>query len=156
DIIPPFAMFDVKGIKVAVIGMGNTSTISSIYEGGNSLGFRPLDDSQALDNWVRILRPISDVVVVISHLGLDEDEGLQASQVDDPTADLSRATPKNVDVTLGGPRHIVTAPPKIIPNDDQGHNTILVHSGAFAKFVGRLDVVVHVGDSNGDPDRRSR
>ncbi|HWU89308.1 MAG TPA: metallophosphoesterase, partial [Kofleriaceae bacterium] len=81
DIIPPFAIFDVKGLRVAVIGMGNTSTITSIYEGGNSLGFRPLADEDALAGYVRLLRPMVDLVVVVSHLGLDEDEGLSATQV---------------------------------------------------------------------------
>lgn len=156
DVVPPFAMFDVKGLKVSVIGMGNTSTITSIFEGGNSLGFRPLADEQALEQWVRILRPVSDVVVVISHLGLEEDEDLTASQVDDPNQSFSRDTMKGIDLILGGHLHIVTDPPKLIPNDDKGHNTILVHSGAFAKFVGRLDVVVRVGTNNADPDQRSR
>ncbi|MBL0213951.1 MAG: bifunctional metallophosphatase/5'-nucleotidase [Myxococcales bacterium] len=153
DIIPPFQMYNVEGLKVTVIGMGNTSTITSIYEGGNSLGFRPIDDATALEGWVRILRPVSDVIIVVSHLGLDEDENLTASQVDDPNAALPL---QGVDLILGGHLHIVTNPPKIIPNDDKGHSTVLVHSGAFAKFVGRLDLVVHVGDSNGDPERRSR
>lgn len=156
DVIPPFVMYDVKGLKVAVIGMGNTSTISSIYEGGNSLGFRPIADEDALSNWVRILRPVSDVVVVVSHLGLDEDEGLTASQVNDPNQAFKQETLRGVDLILGGHLHIVTDPPKLIPNDDKGHQTILVHSGAFAKFVGRLDVVVRVGDNNADPERRSR
>ena len=35
-------------------------------------------------------------------------------------------------------------------------NTLLVHSGAFAKYVGRLDLVVHVGEDNADPEKRSR
>jgi len=157
DVIAPYAIYDVKGLKIGVIGMGNTSTITSIYEGGNSLGFRPIDDATALDGWVRLLRPQVDVVVVISHLGLDEDEGLTAAQVeDDPNGNFSKDTLQGVDLILGGHLHIVTNPPKLIPNDDQGHNTILVHSGAFAKFVGRLDVVVHVGDDNADPTRRSR
>jgi 5'-nucleotidase/UDP-sugar diphosphatase len=156
DVVPPFAMFDVKGLKVSVIGMGNTSTISSIYEGGNSLGFRPLDDEQALSSWVRILRPVSDVIVVVSHLGLDEDENLTASQVNDPNQAFSNEVLSGVDLILGGHLHIVTDPPKLIPNDDKGHNTILVHSGAFAKFVGRLDVVVRVGTNNADPENRSR
>lgn len=156
DIIPPFAMFDVKGIKIAVIGMGNTSTITSIFEGGNSVGFRPIADEEALSNWVRILRPVSDLIVVVSHLGLDEDEGLTANQVDDPNQQFKQETLQGVDLILGGHLHIVTDPPKLIPNDDKGHQTILVHSGAFAKFVGRLDVVVRVGDNNADPDRRSR
>ncbi len=153
DVVAPFQIYNVEGLRVTVIGMGNTSTITSIYEGGNSLGFRPLDDAAALSSWVRILRPMSDVIVVVSHLGLDEDENLTAAQVDDPNQQLPL---QGVDVILGGHLHIVTNPPKIIPNDDKGHSTVLVHSGAFAKFVGRLDLVVHVGDSNGDPDRRSR
>ncbi|MFN0246607.1 MAG: bifunctional metallophosphatase/5'-nucleotidase [Kofleriaceae bacterium] len=156
DVVPPFAMFDVKGLKVSVIGMGNTSTISSIYEGGNSLGFRPLDDEEALAQWVRILRPVSDLIVVVSHLGLDEDENLTASQVNDPNQEFSNEVLSGVDLILGGHLHIVTDPPKLIPNDEKGNNTLLVHSGAFAKFVGRLDVVVRVGTNNADPDNRSR
>jgi 5'-nucleotidase / UDP-sugar diphosphatase len=153
DVVAPYEIYDVQGLKVAVIGMGNTSTITSIYEGGNSLGFRPIADAAALDRWVRILRPQVDLVVVVSHLGLDEDENLTASQVDDPNAALPL---QGVDLILGGHLHIVTNPPKLIPNDSQGHNTVVVHSGAFAKFVGRLDLVVHVGTDNSDPDKRSR
>ncbi|MBX3161028.1 MAG: bifunctional metallophosphatase/5'-nucleotidase [Deltaproteobacteria bacterium] len=157
DVIPPFEIYDVEGLKVGVIGMGNTSTITSIYEGGNNLGFRPIADEDALDGWVRLIRPSVDVVVVISHLGLDEDEDLTASQVEtDPNQGFKQATLAGVDVILGGHLHIVTNPPKVIPNDDKGHSTVLVHSGAFAKFVGRLDLVVHVGENNGDPETRSR
>jgi 5'-nucleotidase len=153
DVISPYQIYDVQGLKIAVIGMGNTSTITSIYEGGNSLGFRPIADADALNQWVRLLRPQVDVVIVVSHLGLDEDENLTPSQVDDPNAALPL---QGVDLILGGHLHIVTNPPKLIPNDDQGHNTIVVHSGAFAKFVGRLDLVVHVGTDNNDPAKRSR
>jgi 5'-nucleotidase / UDP-sugar diphosphatase len=133
--------------------MGNTSTITSIFEGGNSSGFRPLADNAALDRWVRLLRPKVDLVVVVSHLGLEEDENLSSSEVDDPNAALPL---EGVDLVLGGHLHIVTNPPKLVRNDEQGHNTVVVHSGAFAKFVGRLDLVVHVGTDNGDPAQRSR
>jgi 5'-nucleotidase / UDP-sugar diphosphatase len=157
DVVQPFAIYDVKGIRVGVIGMANIDTITSIFEGGNNLGFRPLDDQLALDRWVRLIRPQVDLVVVVSHLGLDEDEDLTASQVEeDPNENFDRETLAGVDLILGGHLHIVTNPPKLIPNDDQGHHTILVHSGAFAKFVGRLDVVVRVGEDNADPARRSR
>jgi 5'-nucleotidase / UDP-sugar diphosphatase len=156
DVVAPFMLYNVQGLRVAVIGMGNVSTITSIYEGGNSLGFRPIADEQALEQWVRILRPVVDVVIVVSHLGLDEDEDLTAAQVDDPNQDFKRETLAGVDLILGGHLHIVTDPPKLIPNDDDGHQTILVHSGAFAKFVGRLDLVVRVGENNAVPWLRSR
>ncbi|HWO25243.1 MAG TPA: bifunctional UDP-sugar hydrolase/5'-nucleotidase [Kofleriaceae bacterium] len=156
DVVAPYEIYDVKGVKVAVIGMGNTSTITSIFEGGNSLGFRPIADEDALAGYVRLLRPMVDLIVVISHLGLEEDEGLTASQVDDPNQAFTQETLAGVDLVLGGHLHIVTNPPKLITNDKEGHNTIVVHSGAFAKFVGRLDLVVRVGDDNADPARRSR
>ena len=36
--VQPYQIFDLDGIRVGVIGMANISTITSIYEGGNSLG----------------------------------------------------------------------------------------------------------------------
>ncbi len=152
DVVEPYAVFDVDGLKVGVIGMANWSSMTGIFEGGNSLGIRPLADDQVMRQYVALLRPTVDVLVVVSHLGLDEDEGLTASEVTDENEALPL---EGVDLILGGHLHIVTNPPKIIHNDD-GSQTVLVHSGAFAKFVGRLDVVVRVGDDNSDPARRSR
>jgi 5'-nucleotidase / UDP-sugar diphosphatase len=95
---------------------------------------------------------------VISHIGLEGDEGLTAAEADD-----RNLTVPGLDLILGGHLHIVTNPPKILPNDDGSDyckretcQTLLVHSGAFAKYVGRLDLVVRVGDDNNNPDRRSR
>jgi 5'-nucleotidase len=153
DIVKPYEIYDVDGLRVGVIGMGNTTSMTGIYEGGNSLGIRPLDDKEVLSQYVRLIRPQVDLVVVVSHLGLDEDEGLTATEVQDENEGLPL---EGVDLILGGHLHIVTDPPKIIPNDDMGHSTLVVHSGAFAKFVGRLDVVVRVGADNQDPANRSR
>jgi len=153
DIVQPYTVFDVDGLKIGVIGMGNWSSMTGIFEGGNSLGIRPLEDAQVMEEYVRLLRPSVDLVVVASHLGLDEDEGLSSNQVEDQNEALPL---EGVDLILGGHLHIVLDPPKQIPNDEHGNQTVLVHSGAFAKYVGRLDLVVHVGGDNGDPDQRSR
>jgi len=160
DVVQPFQIYDVKGVKIGVIGMGNQDTLLSSFEGGNSLGLRPIDNGTVLKGYVALLRPICDLVVVVSHLGLDNDEGLSASQVDDPNQALAV---EGVDLVLGGHLHIVTNPPKLLPNGDDSvycktHDcrTVLVHSGAFAKYVGKIDLVVHVGTNNGDPENRSR
>lgn len=158
DVIEPYHIYDVDGLRIGVVGMGNEDTLSSIYEGGNSLGFRPIDNVIALEAYTRLIRPMVDLVVVVSHVGLDADEGLTATDVED-----QNVTVPGVDLILGGHLHIVTNPPKLLPNDDgseycKSHDckTLLVHSGAFAKFVGRLDLVVHVGTDNADPEKRSR
>jgi 5'-nucleotidase len=153
DVVQPYTVIDVEGLKVGIIGMGNWSSMTGIFEGGNSLGLRPLDDAQVVEQYVRLLRPSVDLVIIVSHLGLDEDEGLSGNEVSDQNETLPLS---GVDLILGGHLHIVLDPPKQIPNDDQGNQTVLVHSGAFAKYVGRLDMVVHVGEDNADPERRSR
>lgn len=153
DVVQPYVVFDVDGLKIGVIGMGNWSSMTGIFEGGNSLGIRPLLDSDVIEEYVRLLRPSVDLVVVASHLGLDEDEGLSGNEVNDQNELLPL---EGVDLILGGHLHIVLDPPKQIPNDDHGNQTVLAHSGAFAKYVGRLDLVVHVGTDNGDPEQRSR
>lgn len=158
DIIRPFVIYDLEGLKVGVVGMGNQDTLSSIYEGGNSLGFRPVEDRIVLEQYTRLLRPQVDLLVVISHIGLDGDEGLTAAEAED-----QNITVPGLDLILGGHLHIVTNPPKLLPNPDGSQycennvcQTLLVHSGAFAKFMGRLDLVVRVGEDNSDPEKRSR
>jgi 2',3'-cyclic-nucleotide 2'-phosphodiesterase (5'-nucleotidase family) len=153
DVTAPYTVFDLDGLVVGVIGLGNWSSMTGIFEGGNSLGVRPIDEVDVVRTYVPLLRPAVDVVMLVSHLGLDEDEGLAGYEIE---VDENEALPLDgVDVIMGGHLHIVLNPPKVMPSDDRGHFTVLAHSGAFAKYVGRLDLVVRVGEDNSDPDRRS-
>jgi len=152
EVVQPYQLFDLDGVRVAVIGMANISTVTSLVEGGNSLGIRPLNDAEVVRNYVRLLRPVSDLVVLVSHLGLEEDEGLSATQVSDSNEGLPL---DGVDLILGGHLHIVLNPPKLAQVDRFGHPTVIAHSGAFAKYVGRLDLVVKMGDDNANPAKRS-
>jgi 2',3'-cyclic-nucleotide 2'-phosphodiesterase (5'-nucleotidase family) len=153
DVVEPYTIFDLDGVTVGVIGMANWSSMTGIFEGGNSLGLRPLDDADTVRRWVGFLRPSVDLIVVLSHLGLDEDEGLGSHEIE---VDKNEFLPlEDVDVILGGHLHIVLNPPKVVTDVD-GNQAILAHSGAFAKYVGRLDLVVRVGTDNADPDTRSR
>ncbi len=52
---------------------------------------------------------------------------------------------RNIDLILGGHLHIVTDPPKVLKDVD-GRDVIICHDGAFAKFVGRLDIIVRDGE----------
>jgi 2',3'-cyclic-nucleotide 2'-phosphodiesterase (5'-nucleotidase family) len=152
EVIQPYQLYDLDGVKIAVIGMANHSSLNSIQEGGNSLGVRPLDSAEVVQKYVDLLRPAADVVVLLSHMGLDEDEGLAPDELAD---DNERFAIDGVDLILGGHLHIVLDPPKVVHRDGFGHPTVLAHSGAFAKYVGRLDLVVRMGENNADPARRS-
>lgn len=143
---PQVTVTNMGGVKVGIIGMANLASIQGIIEGGNSLGIRPLEAKEALTSAAAILRPQVDLIFVVSHLGLEEDEDSI-----DPTA-LADTDPSGsiggIDVVFGGHLHIVLNPPQDIPHYDAEGNylshTIVVHSGAFAKYVGRLDLVAHI------------
>jgi 5'-nucleotidase / UDP-sugar diphosphatase len=151
--IGSYVVLNVDGLKIGLIGLGNLSSIQGIIQGGNSLGVRPLEPHQAISDTVSIVRPQVDVLGLISHLGLDEDEGVAAGDAESRDQNTAVAV-DGVDVIFGGHLHIVLDPPKDLPHLDtteggDGHvlgHTVLCHSGAFAKYVGRLDLVVHVGD----------
>ena len=65
-----------KGLRVGIIGMANISSLNSIVEGGNSLQVTPLEQNEAARAYVELLRPVTDLVVIVSHLGLTEDQEL--------------------------------------------------------------------------------
>jgi 2',3'-cyclic-nucleotide 2'-phosphodiesterase (5'-nucleotidase family) len=148
NLIPPFIISNVNGLKVGIIGMANLSSIQSIIEGGNSTGARAIEDKDAIAAAARVLRPQVDILVVTSHLGLEEDEDVAVDDASDRDEN-DRIAIEGIDVIFGGHLHIVLNPPKDLPHFDEttgeprGH-TVLCHSGAFAKYVGRLDLVVHV------------
>jgi len=156
SVLQPFTVFDAQGLRVAVIGMANLSSLTSIFDTPNRLGITPLNTTQIAQAYIDLLRPSVDVVVVLSHLGLEVDERLISSTT-------------GIDVVLGGHNHIVLQPPKHV-RDCTDHydedaksyyievdgptsgeklkryckprDVILAHSGAFAKYVGRLDLVL--------------
>lgn len=132
EIVRPFVIRNVHGLKVGIIGMGNISSMTSVGEGGNSLGIQPMEENQVLQGWIDFLEPQVDLVVLLSHLGLSEDQR------------IIRET-RGLDLVFGGHHHVVLNPPKVI-EDLAGRGVPLIHSGAFAKFLCVLDAVVKDGD----------
>src|SRR5262249_52433960 len=185
----PYTVFDLQGLKVGVVGMGNLSSLTSIFDRPNRLGILPLNTIETAQFYIDLLRPQVDVIVFVSHLGLEVDERLIEGT-------------SGIDVVLGGHNHIVLQPPKRVqdcsanfdeatkknfielsgpedfdpdksrcksdadcatpPHHAAGtpatlaagrgvcklqrfctpRDVILAHSGAFSKYVGRLDLIL--------------
>ena len=177
----PFSIFNQGGLKIAVIGMANLSSLSSVFDQPNRLGITPLNTAEVAQFYVDLLRPSVDVIVMLTHLGLDVDQRMVRNTT-------------GIDVVLGGHNHVVINPPQQIsdcssdptqpgfvwtpdpkqdpspgnpPKDDadpalkgplgdydpdfhpyqtkrvcRPRRVIIAHSGAFAKYVGRLDLVL--------------
>lgn len=124
----PYTIMNVQGLTVAVIGLANLSSLNSIYDTNNRLGITPMDTIDICQYYVDFVRPQVDLVVVISHLGLTGDVELIENV-------------SGMDVVLGGHHHVVLNPPRVL-EDPTGRGVPNPHSGAFAKYVGRLDLVI--------------
>jgi len=174
----PYTIRNIKGLRVGIVGMANISSLNSIVEGGNSLQVTPLEQNEVVRAYVALLRPVTDLIVLVSHLGLTEDQdvvqGYEAyyeygrarsfiRRQDNPWQVLEWFGPEGeeksvvrvmipgvsgVDVIMGGHLHVVLNPPQLLA-DPSGRKVVLAHSGAFSKYVGRLELVVKMPDELG-------
>ena len=175
----PYTVKNLAGVRVGVIGLGNISSLNSIIERGNNMQVIPLEQNEALRSYVELLRPTVDLIVVVSHAGLTEDqelvEGYEAfyewslakkfvdraelpwkvleryGPEEDPTSVVRVWVPgvAGIDVVLGGHLHIVLNPPQQL-TDPSGRKVLLSHGGAFSKYVIRLDLVLQMPPKGGD------
>ena len=169
--------------EIAVIGMGNLSSLTSIFDQPNKLTVTPINTVETAQEYIDLVRPFVDVVVFTTHLGLEVDQRM-----------IRETT--GIDVVLGSHNHIVLNPPQVIrdcssdpqnpgyvwaldpaltinpngsPPNDADHpdpvnhpyqfkracrprQVMLAHSGAFAKYVGRLDLVLSNNPNEATPD----
>ena len=129
----PVAIYGLDGLTVGVVGMANLSSITSIHEADNSLDVVAQDTMSTVMHWTAVLKPQVDIVVVLTHLSLDDD------------IEIARQDP-NVDIVLGGHLHVALDPVKVVESEVvPGKRTVVSHAGAFAKYVQRLDFVVQDG-----------
>lgn len=130
DLVVPTYMYDLDGLRVGVIGLANLSSLNSIYDESNSMGITVHEVGSVIPHYAAELKAHgADLIVLVSHMGLDDDR------------EIARTFPE-VDLILGGHHHVALNPPLVVTNEVSGKRIPVVHSGAFAKFVGRLDLVV--------------
>jgi 2',3'-cyclic-nucleotide 2'-phosphodiesterase (5'-nucleotidase family) len=129
-IFPPYQIFDVDGTRVGFVGYNDPLTPirqSPAYSRGITFT-RPEVD---LAEYVNVLRGEKgcQVVFVLSHMGLAQ----QLNLANQPCAE-------GVDYILGADTH------ERIREPLQGKFCKVTEPGAFASFVGKLDLVVETGE----------
>ncbi len=169
----PYVVKNVQGLKVGIIGLGNIGSLNSLIEQPNSLQIVPVEQNEIVRAYVDLLRPTVDLMMVVSHAGLTEDqdliEGYEAfyewatakkfvareklpwrviewfGPENEDTSVVRVAIPgiAGINVILGGHLHIVLNPPQLLTDPD-GRKVILSHGGAFSKYVNRLDLALDI------------
>jgi 5'-nucleotidase len=180
SIARPFTVINAGGLKIGVIGMANLSSLTSIFDSPNKLGVTPLNTVEMLQFYIDLLRPYVDLIGGVSHMGLEVDQravrgttgldfimGGHNHIVINPPQELRDCSADPNDpgyVWAVDPNAAIdpgATPPSGADRDPVYHpfafkrpckprRVVIAHSGAFAKYVGRLDLVV-----TNDPTRAS-
>jgi 2',3'-cyclic-nucleotide 2'-phosphodiesterase (5'-nucleotidase family) len=113
------------GPLVGVLGLV-TEELTTTTHPRNTAGIRMVPPAQTAAGWVPWLRARSDLVVVLSHLGLAADRQLAQEA-------------KGIDLIVGGHDHLLLAEPQM----EQG--VPILQAGARGEYLGRLDLSVRDG-----------
>ncbi|UFT98240.1 bifunctional metallophosphatase/5'-nucleotidase [Radiobacillus kanasensis] len=106
-----------SGTTISVIGL--TTPYTNFY---NLLGWDIRSPYDTLEEFIPILKKNSDIIVLMSHLGLSEDQ------------EIARRFPE-IDVIMGGHTH------HLLKNGENLHNTLLTAAGKHGYYVGEVYLV---------------
>jgi len=121
DIAKPYTIKDIKGVKVGIIGL-DTTDIPRFVDEDCIEGLAFNNPAETVKKHLpQMKKDGADLVVVLSHLGFEEDKKL-AQEV------------KGIDVIVGGHSHTE------LPGGHKEGDTIIVQAGSQTRFVGDLEL----------------
>lgn len=120
--VKPYIVKEVSGIRFGIVGLANSST-PVIGKASNSKGLKFTREQDALKQILPEVKSESDLVIVLAHEGIDQDQAL-ASNV------------AGIDVIVSAHTHVEQPQPKFV------NGTIIVHAGYKAQYVGRLELKI--------------
>ena len=119
DWVKPYKVFRTKkGTRVGVIGL--TAPFVHLYE---LLGWKLTDPIAELQKWLEPLRKESDLVILLSHLGIKDDEQIAANY-------------PGIDIILGAHTHHYLERGKLVGN------TLIGAAGKYGYYVGHMTIQV--------------
>lgn len=135
NVFQPYAVFLRNGVKVGVIGRtGFDNWGDCNIKITNKM--KLLDDVESVRYYARRIRPLVDVLMVLSHSEVENDRKLAESVAE-------------IDVIIGGHTHAVIEKPELIKHSigagsyDNGlGGTLFVEAGEWGRYLGRLDLTL--------------
>lgn len=125
DMLKPFVIKELNGIKVAILGIVIEDTPVSTHP-RNVSGLKFLSSESTSEKYVMELKIKADIIIILSHIGHHADRIL-AEQVN------------GIDIIVGGHSHTKVEKPSLVGN------TLIVQAWEHAKALGVLDITVKDG-----------
>lgn len=120
--VKPYIVKEIAGVRFGIIGVTYSGT-PFISKASNWKGLRFTREADAVKRILPEVQRQANVVIVVAHQGWDRDISM-AEEV------------PGIDVLISGHTHVEQNIPKVVGN------TVVVHAGYKARFVGRLDLQI--------------
>jgi 5'-nucleotidase len=127
----PWVVFDVRGLRVGVLGVANVESVGELEGGSSALELLPRREAEAVQEVLDMLGSRADVTIALTHLGLDRDRALVRETL-------------GLDVVLGAHQHLTLDEPES-ERDRGGREVPIVHVGAYGRYLGRLRLTLSRG-----------
>lgn len=118
-VLAPFTILERGGVRFGIVGVTSSQVLLGLES--KAPGVVVLDPVESVRRYVAELRPRVDVLIVLSHLGLEEDRAL-AERVE------------GIDVIVGGRTQQLLSEPYRVGQ------TVIVQAGYDGEWLGRLDM----------------
>ena len=119
DWVKPYRIYETKqGTRLGVIGL--TAYFAHLYK---LLGWNLTEPISELKKWLVALREEADIIILLSHLGIHDDEQIAAEYPE-------------IDVILGGHTH------HILQQGKKVNNALLGSAGKYGNYVGHMVLLV--------------
>jgi 2',3'-cyclic-nucleotide 2'-phosphodiesterase (5'-nucleotidase family) len=121
--LKPFVIIERKGMRIAIVGVTAVETPFATKP-SNVAGLQFLQPNRVLPKLIKKIRADgADLVIILSHLGLDADKSLAGAVA-------------GIDIIVGGHSHtVMTAPVRV-------GGTWIVQAGYWGMYLGILDLTV--------------
>jgi 2',3'-cyclic-nucleotide 2'-phosphodiesterase (5'-nucleotidase family) len=133
----PAAIFTIEGLRIGCIGL---TTPAQVHPEPAS-GRRVTDPIVAAQNLIPALRPLCDVLIIVSHLGFSLGS---RSAVVEGAGDVELAAslpPGTVHLIIGGHTHTILNEADLSPQNIV-NGIPIVQAGKFGQFVGEVEISV--------------
>jgi len=120
--VQPYVVREFDGVRVGFLGL--TAPRSAGYPQTRGLRFAgPVESART---WVPRARAFCDVLIAVTHIGVELDRALAASV-------------PGIDAIVGGDSHTILTAPLVVTSPD-GRTVPIVQAGEFGAALGRLDL----------------
>lgn len=133
----PAALMVLKGVRVGLIGLTSPAGLHPQID----TDLHVVNPIQVVDNLLPVMRPLCDVLIILSHLGYKLSSS-RAAMRDAGDVELARSLPRGgAHLIVGGHTHHVL--------NEQGlsaHNIVngiaIVQAGSLGRFLGEVDITL--------------